>query len=227
MTRAPALGLFGVGVVAGVYAAARQTMGGRAAAIGGALLGAKALEMASGELMARRKLARWQEGTLRLTKTIAINRGVDELYAYWRRLQNLPRILSHVEAVEIGPDNRSHWVMRLPGGAKLAWDAELTHEEENSRLAWRSVPGSELKHVGAVEFASLGGQRGTRVAVEIEIQVPGSRLRKNIVRMLGELPEQRLAQDLREFKQLMETGEIATTEGQPSGRRSAISRHLP
>jgi uncharacterized membrane protein len=167
-----------------------------------------------------------QGGALRLSKSIAISRSPDELYAFWRRLENLPRIMTHLQSVEARDHQRSHWVARLPGGAKLEWDAEITREEPDERLAWRSLPGSALTHTGSVEFKGLPGRRGTSVTVELWIEA-NEPLRDSVATLLGEWPEITLGNDLRRLKQLMETGEVATTEGQPSGKRSIVSRHLP
>jgi uncharacterized membrane protein len=165
-------------------------------------------------------------GALRLSKSIAINRGPDELYAYWRRLETLPRFMSHLESVQVLDAKRSHWVARLPGGVALEWDAEITHDFPDERLSWRSVPGSDVNHSGSVELKSLPTGRGTRLSVELWIEAREP-LSKSVASLFGEWPEVTLGNDLRRLKQLLETGEIATTEGQPSGTRSIVSRHLP
>jgi uncharacterized membrane protein len=116
--------------------------------------------------------------------------------------------MKHLESVQTTSDNRSRWTARGPAGTSVEWDAEVTADQPGEFIAWHSLQGADVENAGTVRFERAPGGRGT------------------IVRMLGELPEQRLAQDLREFKQLMETGEIATTVGQPAGHRSPIARLL-
>jgi uncharacterized membrane protein len=183
-------------------------------------------QLAVRKWLGERQHEAFRGGALRLSKSIAINRGPDELYAYWRRLENLPRIMSHVQSVEVLDAKRSHWVARLPGGTALEWDAEITHDFPDERLSWRSVPGSDLTHAGTVELRSLPARRGTSVTVELWIEAKEP-MRKTVASLFGEWPETTLGNDLRRLKQLLETGEVATTEGQPSGVRSIVSRHLP
>jgi uncharacterized membrane protein len=182
--------------------------------------------MAMRKVFGERDRGAWRAGALRLCKSIAINRGPDELYAYWRQLENLPRVMSHLESVRVLDAKRSHWVARLPGGVALEWDAEITHDFPDERLSWRSVAGSDLSHSGTVEFKSLPGKRGTAVSVELWIEAQ-EQVREGVASLFGEIPEISLGNDLRKLKQVLETGEIATTEGQPSGKRSIVSRHLP
>lgn len=134
-------------------------------------------------------------------KTVTVNAPPEALYQYWRRLENLPSILQHLESVQQMDSRRSRWIGKSPAGFAVQWDTEITQDEPDQRIAWTSVPDADACSEGSVEFTP--GPRGTQVKVYLRCQKA----------MVSELD-----QDLRRFKQLMETGEIITTTGQPSGR---------
>jgi uncharacterized membrane protein len=192
---------------------------------GVAVAGVTALDMLSVQQRSRREGLR-ADGSIELSVGIAVNRPADELYRFWRQLDNLPRVLSHVRVVR-SEGARSRWIVNGPAGMQLEWTSEITEDSAPTRLAWRSVDGAPLRAQGAVEFAALPAGRGTLVRVTL-VYAPGAgALASSLAHTLKPLTAAQLGQDLRRFKQLMEAGEIATTRGQPTGRRSAISRDLP
>jgi uncharacterized membrane protein len=198
----------------------------RIAAATAAVVGVTALDVLCSVRLSRSSAAA-TERPIRVSKSLAINRPAEELYRFWRQLDNLPRVMSHLQSVQPRGGQRSHWVAKGPAGASIEWDAEITADVPNQRLAWRSLEGSDLPNEGSVTFKPLPAERGTVVSVELRYSPPGGRLGSAIAKLFGEVPEQQIGSDLRRFKQLMETGEVATTEGQPSGRRSIVSRQLP
>lgn len=161
-------------------------------------------------------------GTVHTTKTITVNRSPEEVYRFWRDFQNLPRFMKHLESVEVA-GQQSHWVARAPGGTTVEWDAEMTADEPNQRIAWRSLPGAAVENSGEVRFQPAPGNRGTVVRVEIQYHPPAGKLGTLAARLLGEEPSQQIQEDLRRFKRIMEVGELLTTEGQPAGRSSSTS----
>jgi uncharacterized membrane protein len=154
---------------------------------------------------------------LRIEKSVNINRPPEELYRYWRNFENLPRFMQHLESVRV-QDHRSHWVVKAPAGRTVEWDAEIHHEIENELIAWRSLENADINNAGSVSFQKAPGGRGTQVKVVINYEPPGGILAAKIAKLWGERPELQLQHSLRQFKQLMETGETVTTAGQPSGR---------
>jgi len=157
-----------------------------------------------------------------ITKSITINRSPEDLYRVWRNFQNLPRFMKHIESVEILSENRSRWIAKIPGTKKIQWESEILLDRPNEEIVWRSLEDSEVRNSGSVRFEAAPGKRGTRVIVQMEInELPGV-IGSTIAKLIGKVPEQIVQEDLRCFKQLMETGEIATTEGQPSGRKGLI-----
>jgi uncharacterized membrane protein len=163
------------------------------------------------------------DGTLRVEEVVVINRSPDECYRYWRDYRNLPQFMTHLESVEIEDERRSHWVTR-EAGVRLEWDSEILRDEPGRTIQWHTLPGADVPHAGLVTFERAPGGRGTLVRVEMEYSVPGGALVKTFAEVFGMVPRHQVKEDLRRFKQVLETGEIATTVGQPSGRRSALSR---
>ncbi|MBE9184261.1 SRPBCC family protein [Microcoleus sp. LEGE 07076] len=157
--------------------------------------------------------------SLKVEKTVTIDKPADELYSFWRDFENLPRFMKHLKHVAVIDDKRSHWIASAPVGNSVEWDAEIVREEENRLIAWVSVEGADIENSGFVRFQPAPAGRGTEVKVAIEYNPPGGAIAGAAAKLFGEAPEQQIADDLRRFKQFMETGEIATTAGQSSGRK--------
>lgn len=155
---------------------------------------------------------------VRITQTYMIGKPAHELYAYWRHLENLPRIMRHLESVRVIDDKRSHWVAKAPSlvGGRVEWDAEITADEPNTRIAWQGLPEADIQNSGSIRFVDRG-DRGTSVTVELQYTALAGRLGKWAARLFGEEPEQQIQEDLRRFKRVMETGEAPTIQGQPHG----------
>ena len=157
-------------------------------------------------------------------KTIVVNKTPAECFAFWRDFSNLPRFMSLVESVTPLDDQRLHWVMKGPYGALFEWDTEISVDRPGERLAWHSVQGSPIDSASVVRFDPAPGERGTLVRVHMHFQPPAGRFGLGLAKMLGHDPGFEVQEDLRRFKQLIETGELATTRGQPSGRRSLLAK---
>jgi uncharacterized membrane protein len=195
---------------------------GRLAAATAAVAGVTLLD-----IHASRRLQRLEHGDRadRFEASIAIGRPRDEVYRFWRDLRNLSRFMPQLVSVEPRDERTSHWVARAPGGPSLEWDAEIFDDRPGEVIAWRTLPGATIQHAGAVRFVDAPGRRGTAVRLEMGFDPPGGPLGALAASMFGEIPRQQMQNDLRRLKQLLETGEIPTTEGQPSGRRrDAIKR---
>jgi uncharacterized membrane protein len=157
---------------------------------------------------------------VRVERTIAIqNQSPETLYRYWRNLENLPTFMKHLKSVTVTSPTRSHWVANAPLGNTVEWDAEIMSDQENQLISWASVEGSDIENSGFVRFQPISHDRGTAVKVVIEYRPPAGAVGVAFAKLFGEEPEQQIADELRRFKMLMESGEIATTEGQPTGKR--------
>lgn len=159
----------------------------------------------------------WLSGKVHVTQAVTINKSAAELYQFWRNFENLPIFMKHLESVKVLDGSRSHWVAKAPLGQSVEWDAELTSEVENEKIGWRSVEGSDIANSGVVEFLPTRN-RGTEVKVTMIYEAPGGKFGSYLAWAFGEEPSSQIAEDLRRFKSLMETGLILNVEGQPSGR---------
>ena len=141
--------------------------------------------------------------------TIAADRNT--LYAFWRNFENLPRFMQHLASVRVESPTRSHWVAKAPAGTVVEWDAEIINEVEGSLIAWKSTGDAEVPNAGSVHFADAPRDRGTIVKVVMDVEPPAGNLGFVIAKLFGEDPDRQVREDLRKFKQLMETGEITTS----------------
>jgi uncharacterized membrane protein len=153
--------------------------------------------------------------------TVTINRSPDQLFSFWHNFELLPQFMAHVKLVQNMGGNRWHWVAKGPAGKDVEWDAEVTEDRLNELIAWRSLPGSTVQNQGRVEFRQMSAGRGTAVKVSLRYRPPAGALGATVAKVFGQAPEKQVPVDLRRFKQLMETGEIARTEGQPTGREKS------
>ncbi len=163
-------------------------------------------------------------GAIRVRKALDINRSPAECYRFWRDFGNFPSFMQHVDAVQMIDATRSHWTVRAPFGRSVEWTAELSSDVPSQQLGWRTLEGSAIEHAGVVHFAPGIGGRGTRVQVDLVYLAPLGVAGARLAKLFGEEPSQQVAEDLRRFKQLIETGEIPTTIGQPAGQRSLLGR---
>ena len=154
---------------------------------------------------------------IRVEKTVTINRSASDLYQFWRNLENLPQFMSHLKSVTMQGQMRSHWVANAPLDQSVEWDAEIVQDEPDRLIAWASAENADIENSGFVRFQPAPADRGTEVKVVMEYNPPGGALTAAIAKLFGEEPEQQIGDALSQFKQLMETGEIATVEGQSRG----------
>jgi len=142
-------------------------------------------------------------------ESVTINRPIEELYHFWRNLENLPRFMRHLESVERVTDTLSRWRAKGPAGTSVEWNAEIINEVRNQLIGWKSIEGSDVVSAGSVNFDEAGAGRGTRVRVRLQYSPPGGRLGAAFAKLFGRDAATEIREDLRRFKQLVETGEIA------------------
>jgi len=195
---------------------------GRAALATAAVAGVTALDVACAKQVTQQSMSPDDNG-FPVRKSLLIGRPPQELYQFWRNLENLPRFMQHLESVEVIGANMSHWVAKGPGGKTVEWDAEIIQDRPNELIEWKSVDGTVVAHSGSVRFEPAPGGRGTIVRVDLRYRPPAGVVGVGIAKLLGRAPDQEIQRDLRLLKQMMEAGEIARTEGQPAGRSTSIS----
>ena len=178
---------------------------------------ANVLAVTALDVMAARTLSRQprtvanegaDKGIVRTKRSLTINKSPEECYAFWHDFQNLPQFMRHLESVTIVGERRSHWKAKAPAGASVEWDAETTEDRPNELIAWRSTADADVYNAGSVRFEPAPGGRGTEVRVDLEYKPPLGKLGSKVAMLFREEPGQQVMDDLRHFKQVMETGEI-------------------
>lgn len=150
--------------------------------------------------------------TRTVTATVTIRRPVDEVYRFWRQLENLPHFMAHLDSIEAIDEQRSHWRVHGPAGITLEWDAEIVEDRPGESISWRSVPGADIDNRGTVRFVAAPGDRGTEVHACITYAAPGGRVGAMIAKLFGREPGQQARGDLRRLKQVLETGEVVHSD---------------
>jgi uncharacterized membrane protein len=164
-------------------------------------------------------LSRSRAGSeVHLRATTTVRRTPDETYAAWR-LPDLPRFMVHLEEVRPLDSRRTRWTATAPFGRTVSWVAETTQDVPGERIAWQSTEGT-VSTRGAVSFVPAPGGQGTEVHVDMTYAVPGGALGRALARWAGEEPHQQLDDDLRRFKQVVETGDVVRSDGAPGGKRA-------
>jgi uncharacterized membrane protein len=158
-----------------------------------------------------------QGSRTRIQQTVTVNKSPEVVYGYWRNLENLPQFMEHVQSVTADGD-RSHWVAKAP--LEVEWDAEIIDERENEMIAWRSLSSSQLDNAGTVRFRPAPDGYGTEVSVSLHYSPIGGPVGGAVAKLLKQVTSQQIREDMRRFKEVLEAGETATVEGQPSGRTS-------
>jgi uncharacterized membrane protein len=186
--------------------------------------GVTALDLIAG-VRATRATRSTDERAMHGKAAVTVKRPADEVYRFWHDFENLPRFMTHVESVRRKGDGILHWVASTPlFPEKLEWDAQIVKDVPNEVISWRSVDDSEVPNSGSVRFARAPGGRGTEVVVELDFVPPGGVVGELVGKVLGEEPVLEIKDDLRRFKQVMETGEIIRSEGSPDGTKPHVKQ---
>lgn len=159
---------------------------------------------------------------IRVDRSVTINRPVEDVYQYWRNLENLPNFMRHLKSVTVIDATRSRWVALAPRGRTVEWEAEIITDVENEKIAWRSAPGSSVQNAGSVQFRPAPGDRGTEITVALQYNPPAGIVGAVLAWLSGEEPSLQIRDDLHRLKQALEAGEVTTTEGQPVGERQPV-----
>ncbi len=212
VTMAERAGSLGLGAALVIFGLSRRSLGSGLLALAGAGLLARG---ATGHCALYEKLGinsrqlNTQTGVpgnkgIRTNQSIDVRRAPSEVYRYWRKLENLPRFMEHVESVEEIDSERSRWVVRGPLGRQLEWQARIVNEREGEMIAWESLPGAEVSNAGSVWFEP-NDDGGTRLKVSLQYEPPAGVVGAVAAKLLGESPDGQLANDLRRFKEILET----------------------
>lgn len=212
-------------VVLGAALRARGSVRARVAAAMAAVAGVTVLDAIASAKTSRSADPTTSGGSVRAQGAITVNRPPDEVYRFWRDVENLPRFMAHLESVHGEGGVRSHWVARAPAGGTVEWDAEVVEDVPASLVAWRSLDGAQVPNSGTVRLAPAPGGGATEVRVELEYQAPLGAVGAAAARLFGEDPTQQIKDDLRRFKQVVETGDVVRSDGSPDGTRTQRQLH--
>lgn len=152
-------------------------------------------------------------GDVKVRTHLIVNRPRAEVYAFWRRLENLPLFMRHLEHVDELDDRTSAWKLKLPGGSgEIRWETTIVKEEKNVELSWHSVPGAVIRNTGKINFSDTPG-KGTRIDVMIVYGIPRGAIGERMSQLLSPGFRRRVEQDILVFREYMETGEVKGMNG--------------
>jgi uncharacterized membrane protein len=146
-----------------------------------------------------------KRSNINIHSRLIVGRPVDEVYAFWRNLSNLPLFMKHLDSVEELDNNQSEWKAKFAGIASISWKAEIVKEEQNRFIGWRSLAGSTIHNVGKVEFKDAG-ELGTLIHVTISYKPPMGGAGEEVAKWLTPSLEKIVKKDIMGFKRFMETG---------------------
>lgn len=142
---------------------------------------------------------------INIRSSFVIHKPRHEVYAFWRRLDNLPLFMTHLKSVDLLADDRSRWTLKLPTGlTNLTWDAEIVKDKPNEMIGWNSLPGSIIENAGKVRFRDGITGDGTRVDVVITYHPPAGTIGARIARVFNPVFKKIVEKDVQNFKHFMD-----------------------
>lgn len=162
---------------------------------------------------------------IKVEGSITISRSPEDIYAIWRKFDNLPRIMKHLKSVDETNEMESHWVANAPGGMTVEWDAEVYMEKVGSLISWRSIEGSEIENAGSVRFDPTSNGEGTKLTVMLKYHPPMGPIGAAIATLFGKEPKQQIVHDLKNFKKAVETGEFDAGISSSTSSSHSVNGH--
>jgi uncharacterized membrane protein len=212
---------------------AESAQKGRVVAATAAVLGVTALDVYCGTRLHRNAEGGGAEGTadntVEIKTALTIGRSPEEVYRFWRDFDNLPRFMNHLEAVRITGERTSHWKAKAPVGMTVEWDAEIIEDRPNELIVWQSLENADVENSGSVRFAPAPGHRGTEIILEMRFHPPGGVVGAKFAKLFDEVPKMQMRNDLRRFKQVMETGQVVHSDDsiEPGPNAARPPEHIP
>lgn len=157
-------------------------------------------------------------GNITVKSYITTNKPRKEVYNFWRKLDNLPYFMKHLESVTVLDEKHATWKAKIPGDmGTIDWTSEIISDVQDEYIAWKSLPGSQVENSGVVTFTDAG-KFGTEVHIELSYHAPAGAIGEGLGRLLNPVLETMIKEDIKNFRKYLETGEVPTYEGQPSGK---------
>lgn len=188
------------------------------------VLAVTAMDVLTAIELSKRKGTLTDDGFVHVKQSLFINRSPAEVYKYWHNFEKLPSFMRHVVSVSPKAGDKYHWVVKAAAGTTVEWDAEITEDRPNEKITWQSLPGTPIMNTGTVSFIALPADRGTLLEVEIFYRPPMGIVGAQVGKLFREEPTVQLKDDLRRFKQIVETGEIIRSDSSPDGNGNIFQR---
>lgn len=180
------------------------------------VLAVTALDIQTARQLARQPDTRTSQqrkkGMIIVRRSITVNKPISEVYKFWRDFGKFPGFMRHLQSVTMLGESRSHWIAHGPAGKRIEWDAEIVEDVPDKLISWRSLPGSDVYNAGTVELQEAPGGRGTEVRVTLEYDPPFGRLGSKAAKLWREEPTQQVEDSIRQFKVMIETGEVLLSD---------------
>jgi len=212
---------------------AENAQRGRVVAATAAVLGLTALDVYCGTQLHRNAdgspTDRAADNAVEIKTALTVGRSPEEVYRFWRDFDNLPRFMNHLEAVRITGERTSHWKAKAPVGMTVEWDAEIIEDRPNELIVWQSLENADVENSGSVRFAPAPGDRGTEIILEMRFHPPGGAIGARFARLFDEVPKMQMRNDLRRFKQVLETGQVVHSDDsiEPGPNAARPPEHMP
>lgn len=153
--------------------------------------------------------------SVNIRTSLIVNKPRNEVYQFWRRLENLPKFMKHLLSVKELDAKRSHWEAVMPGNlGTLKWDAEIVKEREGEFIGWQSLPNATIENAGKVEFRDIDGGQGTELDVVISYRPPAGQIGSGIASLFNPVFEKLIRKDIMSFKEYAEGSEMPVYGGQ-------------
>lgn len=168
-----------------------------------------------------RNTARKAGSPVEVNTSVTLNRPASEVYAFWRRLENLPRFMRHLEKVEEIDETRSRWTAKGPAGVgSVTWEAEIVEDHQNEFISWRSLPGSTIDNAGHVRFRETPG--GSEVKVQMTYRLPAGDVGGVAAKLFGPMAEKMMRDDIHDLRKVLEERQPGTTSRRTRNREAEV-----
>jgi uncharacterized membrane protein len=142
--------------------------------------------------------------TVNISQSCIIRRSADDVYRFWRKLENLSQLVNQFIAITRRSDTVSHWSVKLPGDGHVEWDAEIVDDQPGCLIAWRSREGGDITNAGSVHFEPAPDEHATKVTFEMDYQPPGGKLGAAVAKLAGHATDKQFAEALQRLKVQLE-----------------------
>ena len=133
-----------------------------------------------------------------IEQSIDVEAPISTVYNQWTQFEEYPRFMDGIEEIRQSDERKLHWVAEF-GGSRHEWDAEITEQLPDERVAWRNTDGKD--NAGVVTFHKVADDR-TRVMVQMDWAPEG--VKEKLGSALG-FDNRRVEGDLKRFKELVES----------------------